>query len=107
MGNISAEILLLILSAVVIVSYLFSIVSRVIKIPSVLLLLAAGIILRVVADEQQWDFVLPSKLVEFLGITGLVMNHRFGDAAWPQGDSADAGRSSHSAMASSLAPAAP
>ena len=27
------------------------------------------------------------------GITGLVMNHRFGDAAWPQGDSADAGRS--------------
>ncbi len=73
MGNISAEILLLILSAVVIVSYLFSIVSRVIKIPSVLLLLAAGIILRVVADEQQWDFVLPSKLVEFLGITGLVM----------------------------------
>ena len=27
------------------------------------------------------------------GITGLVMNHRFGDAAWPQGDSTDAGRS--------------
>ena len=28
------------------------------------------------------------------GITGLVMNHRFGDAAWPQGDSNDAGRTS-------------
>lgn len=27
------------------------------------------------------------------GITGLVMNHRFGDGAWPQGDSAEAGRS--------------
>lgn len=26
------------------------------------------------------------------GITGLVMNHRFGDGAWPQGESADAGR---------------
>ncbi|MEO6366012.1 MAG: PepSY-associated TM helix domain-containing protein [Luteimonas sp.] len=26
------------------------------------------------------------------GFTGLVMNHRFGDGAWPQGDSADAGR---------------
>lgn len=25
------------------------------------------------------------------GITGLVMNHRFGDAAWPQGDSNDLG----------------
>jgi len=26
------------------------------------------------------------------GITGLVMNHRFGDGAWPQGDSIEAGR---------------
>ena len=28
------------------------------------------------------------------GITGLVMNHRFGDAAWPQGDSRETGRQS-------------
>ena len=26
------------------------------------------------------------------GFTGLVMNHRFGDAAWPQGDSVESGR---------------
>ena len=26
------------------------------------------------------------------GFTGLVMNHRFGDGAWPQGDSHDTGR---------------
>jgi hypothetical protein len=26
------------------------------------------------------------------GFTGLVMNHRFGDAAWPQGDSVETGR---------------
>ena len=26
------------------------------------------------------------------GITGLVMNHRFGDGAWPQGDATDAGK---------------
>ena len=26
------------------------------------------------------------------GITGLVMNHRFGDGAWPQGDSNEAGK---------------
>ena len=26
------------------------------------------------------------------GFTGLVMNHRFGDGAWPQGDSAESGR---------------
>lgn len=28
------------------------------------------------------------------GITGLVMNHRFGDAAWPQGNSDELGRTS-------------
>ena len=28
------------------------------------------------------------------GITGLVMNHRFGDGAWPQGEASEAGRSS-------------
>ncbi len=27
------------------------------------------------------------------GFSGLVMNHRFGDAAWPQGESAETGRS--------------
>lgn len=27
------------------------------------------------------------------GITGLVMNHRFGDGAWPQGDSTELGKS--------------
>ncbi len=27
------------------------------------------------------------------GITGLVMNHRFGDGAWPQGETSEAGRS--------------
>ena len=26
------------------------------------------------------------------GVTGLVMNHRFGDGAWPQGDANDAGK---------------
>lgn len=73
MGNISVEILLLILSSVVVVSYLFSILSRLVKIPSVLLLMAAGIVLRIIAEQEQWNFVLPVKVVEFLGVTGLVM----------------------------------
>ncbi len=73
MGNISVEILLLILSSVVVVSYIFSILYRFIKIPAVLLLMAAGIVLRVIADKEQWAISLPAKLVEFLGVTGLVM----------------------------------
>jgi len=73
MGELSVEILLLILSSIVVVSYIFSILSRYIKVPSVLLLLAAGIVLRLVANKEGWNFILPNKLVEFLGVTGLVM----------------------------------
>jgi len=73
MGNLSVEILLLILSAVVVISYLFSILSRYIKVPSVLLLLASGILLRVLVDEQGLKITFPPILVEFLGVTGLVM----------------------------------
>lgn len=65
--------LLLILSSVVVISYLFSILSRYIKIPSVLLLLASGIVLRVIVDQQQLQISFPPILVEFLGVTGLVM----------------------------------
>ncbi|RYY51131.1 MAG: sodium:proton exchanger [Chitinophagaceae bacterium] len=73
MGNLSVEMLLLILSSVVVISYLFSILSRYIKIPSVLLLLASGIVLRVIVDQQQLQISFPPILVEFLGVTGLVM----------------------------------
>ena len=73
MKSISVEILLLILSSIVVMSYIFSILSRYIKVPSVLLLLAAGIVLKLVANQQGWNIVLPGKLVEFLGVTGLVM----------------------------------
>ncbi len=73
MGNISVEVLLLILSSIVVVSYLFSILSRYIKIPSVLLLLASGIVLRVITDQQEMQIAFPPVLVEFLGVTGLVM----------------------------------
>jgi hypothetical protein len=37
------------------------------------------------------------------GFSGLVMNHRFGDGAWPQGDSEEAGRTSLSIPAEARA----
>ena len=37
------------------------------------------------------------------GITGLVMNHRFGDAAWPQGDSNELGKTALSIPAEARA----
>ncbi|MDE3236769.1 MAG: cation:proton antiporter [Bacteroidota bacterium] len=73
MFDISAEVILLILSVFVIVSYLFSIVSKFIRVPSVLLLLATGIVLRIWANDAGVNIVLPGKLTEFLGIVGLLM----------------------------------
>lgn len=39
------------------------------------------------------------------GSTGLIMSHRFGDGAWPQGDSSEAGRSTLSVPAPAQASA--
>ena len=58
MGKLSVEILLLILCSLVVISYIFSILYRYNKVPSVLLLPAAGIILRVVAQGKYID-ILP------------------------------------------------
>lgn len=69
----STELLLIIIASVVVVSYLFSILSNYIKVPSVLLLLASGILLRYIADRQQWQIPLPEQLTEFLGAIGLIM----------------------------------
>lgn len=73
MGNLSTEVILIILCLVVVLSYLFSILSRYIKVPSVLLLLMTGIGLRYVSGAQQWPLVFPAKLTEFLGVIGLIM----------------------------------
>jgi Kef-type K+ transport system membrane component KefB len=73
MGDLSSEIVLIILCSIVILSYLFSIVSRFIRVPAVILLLATGIALRYFADQQNWNFLMPRMVVEFLGSLGLIM----------------------------------
>lgn len=73
MQQFSTEQLLIILSAVVVMSYLFSIIGKYVKVPSVLLLLGSGMLLRYVVDANQINFSVPSKLVELLGVIGLVM----------------------------------
>lgn len=73
MGNISAEEILISICSLVVLSYIFSIISRVIKVPSVLLLLFAGIGFRMLADHYQWDIIFPERLVESLGVVGLIM----------------------------------
>lgn len=73
MGNLNTEELLIIVCSLVVLSYLFSILSRYIRIPSVLLLLFAGLGFRVLTDAFGMDFTFPEKLVEGLGVVGLIM----------------------------------
>ena len=73
MGNLNTEELLIAICSLVVLSYIFSILSRYIRIPSVLLLLFAGIGLRYLADRFAVDIVFPPKFVEALGLVGLIM----------------------------------
>jgi hypothetical protein len=71
--GISTEYLLIILCSLVVLSYLFSMASRYIKVPSVLLLLFAGMGFRAVADASGWSVAIPVNIVEGLGVVGLIM----------------------------------
>ena len=73
MKNLSAELLLIIVSSIVVLSYLFSIISRYIRVPSVLLLLFTGIGAKLFSESRGMFIVFPEHLVEMLGSVGLIM----------------------------------
>lgn len=73
MNDLNSEQYLIIICSLVVLSYVFSIISRYIRIPSVLLLLFAGIGLRYLADGAGLSIVFPARLVEALGVVGLIM----------------------------------
>jgi len=73
MNGLSNEWLLIIVCGMVVVSYLFSVISRYIRVPSVLLLLFAGVGLRALTDSAGIKVSLPDILVQLLGVVGLIM----------------------------------
>ncbi len=73
MWNVNTDEILIIACSLVVLSYLFSIVSRYIRVPSVLLLLFAGIGFRVLADYYSFNISFSNQLVEILGVVGLIM----------------------------------
>src|SRR5688572_17429637 len=73
MDGLNSDQYLIIICSLVVLSYLFSIISRYIRIPSVLLLLFAGIGLRYLADASDFSIVFPARLVEVIGVIGLIM----------------------------------
>jgi len=73
MNGLNSDQYLIIICSLIVVSYIFSIISRYIRIPSVLLLLFAGIGLRYIADKSGLSIELPTRLIEILGTVGLIM----------------------------------
>ncbi|SET46107.1 cation:proton antiporter [Hymenobacter actinosclerus] len=61
------------LSLAVILSYLFDLIARATKVPSVLMLLLSGIALRQAADYFEFTFATPKVILEIFGIIGLIM----------------------------------
>lgn len=73
MDGLNSDQYLIIICSLVVVSYIFSIISRYIRVPSVLLLLFAGIALRYVANTSGLSIEFPPRLIEILGTVGLIM----------------------------------
>ncbi len=73
MHHLNTEEILIIICSLVVLSYLFSIASRYIRVPSVLLLLFAGIGFRALGDFYNLDLAFSDKLIEALGVAGLIM----------------------------------
>lgn len=73
MQDLSAYTLLFIFCGLIILSYLFSVLNRITRIPSVLLLLGTGILLRYLADLTGFVFVAPPTMIEIIGTVGLIM----------------------------------
>jgi len=73
MDKLNTEEVLIVACSLIVLSYVFSIVSRYIRVPSVLLLLFAGVGFRAVADANGLAISFSDKLVEMLGVVGLIM----------------------------------
>ena len=73
MALLNTEELLIALCGLVVLSYLFSIVSRYVRVPSVLLLLFAGVGFRMITDAYGSGIVFPMTIIEALGVVGLIM----------------------------------
>jgi len=73
MENLTALHILFSVCGLIILSYLFSVLNRATRIPSVLLLLATGILLRYLLSSTGNSFIIPQAVTEILGTVGLIM----------------------------------
>jgi NhaP-type Na+/H+ or K+/H+ antiporter len=65
--------ILIALCVITIVSYLFNIIAERLKIPSVILLIGCGVLLKRASDYYELAIVIPRTVLELLGVIGLIM----------------------------------
>ncbi len=65
--------ILIVLSVVTIISYLFNIISEKLRVPSAILLIGCGILLQITTDYYDVAISIPRKILEILGVVGLIM----------------------------------
>src|SRR5688572_2567140 len=70
--KIDAYSILVILSVLIVLSYIFNYLAGKLKIPSVLLLIVSGIGLKYAAEYFNFQLPATNTLLEILGITGLI-----------------------------------
>jgi NhaP-type Na+/H+ or K+/H+ antiporter len=73
MGEVSVYTVLFSFCGLIILSYFFSVLNRITRIPSVLLLLLTGMLLGYLADNFGFSLNMPPAVVEFVGTVGLIM----------------------------------
>src|ERR1044071_7182225 len=71
--ELRAPVILILLSSIVILSYLFNLLSKKTRLPSVLMLIGTGIGIKYLAAHYGFAGVDVTKLVKILGATGLIM----------------------------------
>jgi Kef-type K+ transport system membrane component KefB len=73
MQGLDSYMLILVLCSMVIISYAFSLLARLTKVPSVLMLLGVGMFLRTVSGWYGFAMPVPKLAIELLGTIGLIM----------------------------------
>jgi NhaP-type Na+/H+ or K+/H+ antiporter len=71
--NISSGLIIIILSVIIIISYLIDILSKNWRVPSVILLIAMGILLKYISTSFNFTFLIPSQTLELIGTIGLIL----------------------------------
>ncbi len=65
--------ILIVLCVVTIISYIFNILSDRLRVPSVILLIICGMILKGVTGHYQMNLLVPKTVLEILGVIGLIL----------------------------------